>query len=77
MIRCDEPTYSMRKPPILLVARKVQFTCLVCQRSGEGPPWMKVHAGRCRIQHSRNLAKRSIERNKKKHCPPPEEAAPC
>lgn len=60
----NEPMYSMSKPPLLLMARRVTFTCEECHKTGVGPPNTRVHSGKCRVAHTRKIAARTMERQK-------------
>ena len=64
MIRHDDSMYDLRRPPIMLIARMLPFTCAICHRRGMGPPNVKVHPGRCHEEHTRQKAKRNAERHK-------------
>lgn len=64
MLRCNDPQYDIRKPPILLITKQEEFTCGICSRPGWGPPNSVVHPGRCRDEHSRRIAKRAAAKRK-------------
>lgn len=62
----NEPFYSIYKPPLILVNPVRPFICEVCHRKGKGPPNARVHSGRCREQHNRDIAKRNADRRRLK-----------
>ena len=64
MIYSNEPTYSLDRPPILLMDRRESFTCEECGRPGFGPKGMRVHPGRCREARDKKIAVRSARRTK-------------
>lgn len=66
MLNPNEPFYSYSRPPVMPIAREVEFKCAVCGRLGFGPHNTKVHRGACHSEWTRRIAKRTAERNRRK-----------
>ena len=61
----NEPRYDLRRPPVMLMNRIVEFTCVECGRMGYGPPNARVHPGACFVAHKKKIAARTIARSKR------------
>ena len=56
----------LRRGPITLIPRKVEFSCEICKKPGKGSANMRVHPGKCRAALIKKNAKLAAERRKRR-----------